>query len=259
MRNSIEINGLRFAYEKGKPVLNDVRLYVEEGAVLAVLGKNGCGKSTLLDCIIGCNDVKDGCIKVNGQDIKAVSDKEMSQNVAYMSQRTDINMDFSVLEFILFGRTCRLRFGASPAKADYDIAKTNAEKCGITHLLSKSVNKLSGGERQLAFIARVLTQESPIIIMDEPTAALDFGNQLKICKMIGELQSQGRTVVFTTHNPMHVLYMNCHVAVMQAGKVTRRGNARDAITKAALKEMYGDIVYDYVEQFPAFLGIGKML
>ena len=246
MSNAIEVNDLCFEYEKNKPVLNNICFTVEQGAVVAILGKNGCGKSTLLDCIIGYNDFKSGSIKVNEQDIKELSDKELSKNIAYISQKTDINLDYSVLEFILFGRNCRLKFGASPTQPDYEIAKANAEKCGITHLLAKDINKLSGGERQLVFIARALTQESPIIIMDEPTASLDYGNQLKLYEIIKELQKDGKTIIFTTHNPEHVLYLDCLVAVVQSGKITKTGQAKDIITQTTLKEIYGDIVEKYV-------------
>lgn len=245
MNYAIEVTDLCFEYEKNKPVLDKVCFNVKQGSVVAILGKNGCGKSTLLDCIIGYNDFKNGSIKINGQNIKSLSDKDLSKNIAYISQKTDINLDYSVLEFILFGRNCRLKFGASPTEPDYEIAKANAEKCGITHLLSKDINKLSGGERQLVFIARALTQESPIIIMDEPTTSLDYGNQLKLYEMIKELQKEGKTIIFTTHNPAHVLYLNCLVAVVQSGKITDTGAAKDIITQTTLKEIYGDIVDNY--------------
>lgn len=245
MNNAIEVTDLCFEYEKNKPVLDNICFNAEQGSVVAILGKNGCGKSTLLDCIIGYNDFNSGSIKINGRDIKSLSDKELSQNVAYIAQKTEINLDYTVLEFILFGRNCRLKFGASPTQPDYEIAKANAEKCGIIHLLSKDINKLSGGERQLVFIARALTQESPIIIMDEPTASLDYGNQLKLYEMIKDLQKGGKTIVFTTHNPAHVLYLNCTVAVIQSGKITKFGAAKNIVTQQTLKEIYGDIVENY--------------
>ena len=156
MKNVIDIKDLSFSYEKNKNVLREVNLSIEEGAIVAILGKNGCGKSTLLDCIIGYNDYKQGEIKVDGIDVKLLSSKELAQKVAYISQNTVINIDYTVLEFVLFGRNCHLPFGGSPCESDYEIAKNNAEKLGITHLLSKDINKLSGGERQLAFIARAL-------------------------------------------------------------------------------------------------------
>ena len=238
MKNVIEIKDLSFSYEKNKNVLREVNLSIEEGAIVAILGKNGCGKSTLLDCIIGYNDYKQGEIKVDGIDVKLLSSKELAKKVAYISQNTVINIDYTVLEFILFGRNCHLPFGGSPIESDYEIAKKTAEKLGVTHLLSKDINKLSGGERQLAFIARALTQESKIIVMDEPTASLDYGNQIRLFKIVKDLQRAGKTVVFTIHNPEHAIDLNCDVAIMKDGKVIQCGKAKDCITRELLEEIY---------------------
>ena len=149
-----------------------------------------------------------------------------------------INIDYTVLEFVLIGRNCHLPFGSSPSESDYEIAKNNAEKLGITHLLSKDINKLSGGERQLACITRALTQESKIIVMDEPTASLDYGNQIRLFKIVKDLQRAGKTVVFTIHNPEHVKNLNCDVAIMKDGKVIQCGKAKDCITRELLEEIY---------------------
>lgn len=237
MKSVIEIKNLFFGYERDKYILNGVDLSIEEGAVVAILGKNGCGKSTLLDCIIGYNDYKQGTIKVDDKDVKSLSSKELAKKVAYISQNTVINIDYTVLEFILFGRNCHLPFGIYPNESDYETAKKNAEKLGISHLLSKDINKLSGGEHQLAFVARALTQESKIIVMDEPTASLDYGNQIRLFKIIKELQRDGKTVVFTIHNPEHVIKLNCDVAIMKDGKVIQCGKAKDCITRELLEDI----------------------
>ena len=105
-------------------------------------------------------------------------------------------------------------------------------------MISKDINKLSGGERQLAFIARALTQESKIIVMDEPTASLDYGNQIRLFKIVKDLQRAGKTVVFTIHNPEHVINLNCDVAIMKDGKVIQGGKAKDCITRELLEEIY---------------------
>lgn len=247
MKNAIEIKNLFFGYEKDEHILNGVDLSIEKGAVVAILGKNGCGKSTLLDCILGCNDYKNGEIKIDDMDVKSLSPKEFAKKVAYISQNTIINIDYTVLEFILFGRNCHLPFGSSPSGIDYEIARKNAEKLGITHLLSKDINRLSGGERQLAFIARALTQESKIIVMDEPTASLDYGNQIRFFKMIKGLQRDGKTVVFTSHNPEHVIKSNCDVAIMKDGEIMQYGKAKDCITQELLEEIY-EIKYDEFDE-----------
>lgn len=238
MKNAIEIKNLFFGYAKDKRILNGVDLSIEEGAIVAILGKNGCGKSTLLDCMIGFNDYNQGTIKIDGIDVKSLLSKEFAKKVAYISQNTIINIDYTVLEFILFGRNCHLPFGNVPNESDYEIAKKNAEKLGILHLLSKEINKLSGGERQLVFIARALTQESKIVVMDEPAASLDYGNQIRLFEIIKWLQCDGKTVVFTIHNPEYVIKLNCDVAVMKDGKVIQCGKAKDCITRELLEDIY---------------------
>ena len=125
MNSILEVKNLSFAYEKNKKVLDGVNLCIEEGSVAAILGKNGCGKSTLLDCIIGYNDYDEGQVIIDKEDIKGLSPKELSKKVAYISQNTTINLDYTVLEFILFGRTCHLAFGSAPKEKDYKIAKEN--------------------------------------------------------------------------------------------------------------------------------------
>lgn len=246
MKSILDVNNLSFGYEKNKKVLDGVNLCIEEGSITAILGKNGCGKSTLLDCIIGYNEYKEGQVIIDNEDIKRLSHRELSKKVAYISQNTTINLDYTVLEFILFGRTCHLAFGSAPKEKDHKIAKENAEKLGIIHLLSKDINKISGGERQLAFIARALTQESKIIVMDEPTASLDYGNQLRLFEIIMGLKEKGKTIVFTTHNPEHVKLIDCDVAIINDGRIYRTGRANKIITKDMLKELYGDIVIKYL-------------
>ena len=245
MKSILDVKNLSFGYEKNKKVLDGVNLCIEEGSITAILGKNGCGKSTLLDCIIGYNEYDEGQVIIDNEDIKRLSHRELSKKVAYISQNTTINLDYTVLEFILFGRTCHLAFGAAPKEKDYKIAKENAEKLGITHLLSKDINKISGGERQLAFIARALTQESKIIVMDEPTASLDYGNQLRLFEIIMGLKEKGKTIVFTTHNPEHVKLIDCDVAIINDGKIVKKGKASEIITKELLVEIYGEIVERY--------------
>ena len=246
MKSILDVKNLSFGYEKNKKVLDGVNLCIEEGSITAILGKNGCGKSTLLDCIIGYNEYDEGQVIIDNEDIKRLSHRELSKKVAYISQNTTINLDYTVLEFILFGRTCHLAFGSAPKEKDYKIAKENAEKLGIIHLLSKDINKISGGERQLAFIARALTQESKIIIMDEPTASLDYGNQLRLFEIIMGLKEKGKTIVFTTHNPEHVKLIDCDVAIINDGRIYRTGRAKEIVTKDMLKELYGDIVIKYL-------------
>lgn len=244
MIKAIQIENLYFGYDKKTEVLHYVSLDIIKGSITAILGRNGCGKSTLLDCIIGYNPIKKGCIKIDNIKIDDLGQSELARKISYISQNTAINIDYKVLDFILFGRNCFLKLGKGPSENDYEIVKDNAKKCNITHLLNKEVNKLSGGEKQLVLIARALTQESPIIIMDEPSSSLDFCNQAILFSMIKQLQVDGKTVVFTTHNPNHLLNMNCNLVLMKSGKILEAGTAMKLLNKKTLEKVYDRSIND---------------
>lgn len=242
MENVIHIDGLTFEYEKDQPVLNNLSLDIEKNTINAILGSNGSGKSTLLDCIASFNKASSGSIELNGVPVDSLSNKEFSREVAYIPQSTSINIDYSVRDFILFGRSPYLGIGQSPKESDYRKCEQCAEKMGVSHLLDKAITKISGGERQLAFICRALVQESPILIFDEPLAALDFGNQNKLLLIFKELIKEGRTIIFTTHNPNQVLDLNCNVQVLHNGNIIATGLAEEVISKGLLEKVYSTSV-----------------
>lgn len=236
--NAIEIKNLRFAYEKGKNVLENLSLSVKENTLNAILGANGKGKSTLLDCLVGINEPLEGEIIIKNKKNKDYSNKEFAREVAYISQTTQINIDYTVREFILFGRNPYLSLGQSPSEKDYELAENYAKKIGIEHLLGKSITKISGGERQLVFICRALVQESNIFIFDEPLSSLDFGNQNKLLMLFKELEAEGKTIIFTTHNPNQVLDLNCNVIILNEKHVLTTGLASEVIDDLLLENIY---------------------
>jgi iron complex transport system ATP-binding protein len=239
----LSIKNLSFSYDGKTKVLDNISFDVDNGSIFAVLGKNGCGKSTLLDCILGINDYKTGIICVDNKDIKDYSIKEFARKVAYISQNTVINIDYTVRDFLLFGRTPHLQFGDKFKEEDYKIVDECSKKCEISHLLNKDINKISGGERQLAFICRALVQDADLFIFDEPTASLDFGNQYKLFDIMKDIASNGKTVIFTTHNPNQLLEIEAKAVVIDNHYVYSTGKARDIIDGELLKKIYG---FDFV-------------
>lgn len=231
----IKVKNLSFGYLKNRLVLDDISLEFEKGKIIALIGRNGSGKSTFIDCLLGVNDYK-GEIFVCGINIKELSDKEYARHVSFIPQSVQINIDYSIRDFISFGRNPYLKLGQTPSKKDFDLVTNNAKKCGIADLLDQDINKISGGERQLAFIARALTQETPIIIMDEPTSALDFGNQQKLFKTMKELAKEGKTVIFTTHNPNHLVNLGCDIFAVKDKGILKF----DELNDTAIKEIYGE-------------------
>ena len=231
----IKVKNLSFGYIKDRLVLDDISLDFEQGKIVALIGRNGSGKSTFLDCLLGINDYS-GEIIIDDYNIKELSDKEYARHVSFIPQSVQINIDYSIRDFISFGRNPYLKLGQTPSEKDFELVNENAKKCGIEELLDKDINKVSGGERQLAFIARALTQETPIIIMDEPTAALDFGNQQRLFKTMKELTKEGKTIIFTTHNPNHLVNLGCDVFAVKEKKIDKIKELSDD----AIKDIYGE-------------------
>lgn len=242
MSNSIEIKGLSFSYKKDEAVLNNINIKIKVGSISAILGKNGSGKSTLLDCIIGYNKLNQGSIYINGSSIKDLKIRDIAKNVSYISQKTAVNIDYSVIDFIAFGRTAYLGYFSMPKQSDYDIAIDSMKLLGILKLRNKLITEISGGERQLVYIARALTQNTPILIMDEPTSALDFGNQARLFSIFKSLQSKGKTIIFTTHNPNHVLNLKCDTIVLVKGEIATYGDSKDVLNDSLMKTIYGDSI-----------------
>ncbi len=238
MKNIIEIKNLSFEYDKNNLVLDQLSLAIEENTINAILGSNGSGKSTLLDCLVGVNKTSFGEILIEGKPSNDYANKEFAKAVAYISQSASINIDYSVREFILFGRNPYLNIGQAPKNDDYEKCNQCAERLGITHLLEKSITKISGGERQLCFICRALAQESKILVFDEPLSALDFGNQNKLLKIFKELKEEGKTIIFTTNNPNQVLDLDCNVIVLNNKKIITTGLANKVISLDLLETIY---------------------
>lgn len=236
--NVIEIKNLSFGYDKTNTVLEDLSLEIKKNSINAILGANGSGKSTLLDCLVGVNKYEKGSILINGKDIHEYSIQEFAKEVAYISQNTTVNIDYTVREFILFGRNPYLKLGQSPSDDDYNKVQFYSEKMGIQYLLDKTITKISGGERQLAFICRALTQESKIFIFDEPLSALDFGNQNKLLMIFKALKNEGKTIIFSTHNPNQVLDLDCNVIVMNNKTIVASGKGSEIIDKKLLESIY---------------------
>ena len=231
----ISVKNLSFGYLKNELVLNGISLEFEKGKIVALIGRNGSGKSTFLDCLLGINEYS-GDILIYNKNIKDLSSKEYARYVSFIPQSVQINIDYSIKDFISFGRNPYLKIGQTPSKEDFVLVYNNAKKCGIEHLLDKDINKVSGGERQLAFIARALTQETPIIIMDEPTAALDFGNQQRLFKTMKELAIDGKTIIFTTHNPNHLVNLDCGIFAVKDKQIFKIDELNDSI----VKDIYGE-------------------
>ena len=206
--------------------------------MLCLLGANGVGKSTFLQCLDGIRSLSEGEILLDGRSLSSMSRRQIAQEVAFLPQFHRASFPFRVLDIVLMGRTPHMDFLATPGKKDICMARDILESLRILHLQEKPYTQISGGERQLVLLASALVQEPRLILLDEPTTHLDFGNQARFLEIVTSLACQGIAVVMTTHFPDHALLTASTVAVMRAGKLIGLGEPAEVLTERLIQDTY---------------------
>lgn len=234
----LNVKELSFAYED-KPVLNGISFSVDKGEFVSVLGPNGAGKSTLFRCILGLQKGYDGVILIDGVSSREFSSGELAKRVAYIPQSSRSTYNFSVIDIVLMGSSCRLSPFSTPGPEERERCMWSLEKIGIADLAHRCFHRLSGGEQQLVMIARALTQNAPILLMDEPTASLDYGNQLLVMQQAKRLTEEGYSIIQTTHNPEQSYLFSDRILAMHNGTIILDGNAGDVLTPKTMQVLYG--------------------
>ena len=235
---TIEAQDLAIGYP-GHEVGSGITLAAAPGAVLCLLGPNGSGKTTLFKTLLGLLPARDGQVLLAGQPLDSLYRAEIARRVAYVPQAHAAPFAYSALEVVLMGRTARLGLFAQPADTDRDAARTALARLHIEDLAEADYTRLSGGQRQLVLIARALAQETSVLIMDEPTASLDFGNQTLVLQQIAGLAADGLTVILSTHDPDHAFAVGTDAALLHEGRVRATGAPAAALTAEALSSVYG--------------------
>jgi iron complex transport system ATP-binding protein len=237
VRSRLSATHLDIGY-RGHLVGRDISLALGPGEVLCLLGPNGAGKTTLFRTLLGLQRRLGGEIAVDGHPLERLKPVEIARRMAYVPQAHVTEFAFSVLDVVLMGRTARLKPFASPGPADERIAVEKLDELGIGSLAEADYTKISGGQRQLALIARALAQGAPILVLDEPTASLDFGNQAMVLGRIRDLASAGYGIVLSTHDPDHALMVATRVAVIADGGLVAIGLPQDVVTGELLSAIY---------------------
>jgi iron complex transport system ATP-binding protein len=236
----LSAQGLSFGYGPDRPpIFTDLSFDLPEGRIMCVLGPNGAGKSTLIKCLAGLMTPSAGRIFIGDRDIRDLGRRRTAQLLAYVPQTHQPVFAFSVFDFVLMGRSPHIGPFSSPAKRDREKAEGAIESLGLTHLADRPYTEISGGERQLAMFARVVAQDPKLLLLDEPTSHLDFGNQVLVLALIQGLARQGLTIIMTSHFPDHAFLTSDLAAVMSGGGFARLGRPDEVVTEDALSRVYG--------------------
>lgn len=239
MKKILEINNASFSYNGNENVFEDIDISIENSDVLCILGPNGTGKSTLIKCMNGLLKLNSGNIFLNDEDIYNMDKADLAKVMGYIPQSHHSTFSFSVFDVVLMGRAPHLSLTSVPGEKDFKIADKAIESLGISYLKDKTYTEISGGERQLVLLARVLAQEPQILLLDEPTSHLDFGNQIRTLKVINRLSDQGLSVVMTSHYPDHAFLSSNKVAIMNNGSIMAMGEPESVVTEENMQRAYG--------------------
>lgn len=223
---------------RGEPLVSAIDLQLGDGEVLALLGPNGCGKSTLFRTLMGLLPAVSGDVLLHGESVSRLSRTRLARVIGYVPQHAAGYFPFTVLETVLMGRTAHLGLFSAPGAADRRIAIDCLARLGIADLAERPFTRISGGQRQLTLIARALAQDARILILDEPTASLDFGNELRVLDWIGQLADEGRSIVLSTHNPDHADRYADRVAVLHQGRLRALGEPNTVLSDSLLSTVY---------------------
>lgn len=217
----------------------DIALSLARGEVLALLGPNGSGKTTLLKTLLGLLPPRSGSLMLDGVPLAALSPAQRARALGYVPQAHAGTFAFTVRAVVLMGRSAHGGLFSAPSARDHAVVDAMLERLGIGRLAEQPYTLISGGERQLVLIARALAQEPAYVILDEPTASLDFGNQGRVMREIRRLAAEGLGVLFTTHDPNQALRHADRVMMIREGQAIASGRAEDLLTPERLQGLYG--------------------
>lgn len=234
----LEIKDVTCGYKK-KNIINNISLDIKSGEIVCLLGPNGVGKTTFFKSILGFLELISGEILLDGKKINYHKRQEVALAMAYVPQAHGVAFGFKVIDVVVMGRISHMGKFGYPKKADFEIAEKVLEDLEISYLKDCKYTEISGGERQLVLIARALTQQPEILIMDEPTSNLDYGNQIRVLREIKKLSSKGLGVLMTSHFPDHAFLCCTKICLLQKNNVFIVGNVDDVITEENLKNTYG--------------------
>lgn len=234
----LELRGVSCGYGT-KIIQRNISFVVHSGEVCCLLGPNGVGKTTLFKTMLHFMKPIDGEILLDGENIAHMPLKRLAKRFGYVPQAQGTPFPYTVEQVVTMGRIAHMGLFASPGRQDVEAAREILEMLEISHLSKAVYTEISGGEKQMTLIARALAQRPAFLVMDEPTANLDFGNQIRVLRQINRLAEQGLGVIMTTHFPDHAFQCHSNVVLLQKDKPFLYGNAEAIVTERNLQSAYG--------------------
>jgi len=216
-----------------------VTFKLARGETLAVLGGNGAGKTTLFRTVLGLLAPLAGRVELDGEGVASLAPSVRAMRIAYVPQHHAPAYAFSVTDAVLMGRAARVGSFSRPGRSDHAAAKEALATLGIASLATRAITEISGGERQLVMIARALAQQAPILVLDEPTASLDFGNRVRVLRELDRLRARGMTILFSTHEPDQALAHADRALLLADGKPLALDSVARALTSENIERLYG--------------------
>lgn len=238
MELMLEVKSLAFSYGN-KPVFKNVSFSLKKGEIMCILGPNGAGKSTLIKCIAGILKPATGSVYIQGKDTASLGVRGIARHIGYVPQQNEVVFPFTVLDFVVMGRAPHLSMFSSPGAEDIKLAKESLAMVGISDLAERPVAKLSGGQSQMVLIARALVQKPALLLLDEPTSHLDFGNQILVLETVQKLASLGMSIVMNTHMPDHAFLLGDRAAALSGGRLIAVGKVETVVTSKMMSSVYG--------------------
>lgn len=236
---NFSVRGGVFRYGRDKYVLNGVDFSFDGPGILAVLGANGAGKTTLMKCMLGLMPWTQGGSFLNGKNIREYGQKEFWKQVGYVPQAKQSAFVYTVEEMVVLGRSAHLGAFAQPGKKDWEMVDKALAEVGISHLKQKLCSRISGGEYQLAVIARALVTDPALLVLDEPESNLDFKNQMIVLEVLRRLCADGGiSAIINTHYPEHAVDISRKSLLMMPDGTARYGDTAEIITEHNLQEAF---------------------
>ena len=235
---NFELRDISCGYAASNPIVRNLNLELHNGDICCILGPNGVGKTTLFRTALGLLKPLRGRVLVNGEDISSWNARKTARYMGYVAQAHTPSFPYLVREVAMMGRMGKIPAFSKPDVSDYKIVEQALADVGIDHLRDVPYSKISGGERQLLMIARALCQEPEMLVMDEPTASLDYGNMVLVMRTIRKLSEKGMIVVFTSHMPDQAFMCKATTVLLLRDNPPVVGYCNDVITESNLWTAY---------------------